>query len=125
MKKCLVLSCLLIVIFSTACQPTETPQEILQNNEALLTAPAMAVTITRQDCPAIEAAVGTQVMWTNADTVALSLKLEELDEYGDAINSETSELQPGDSFSRVFPEPVTYRYSCSEEMDGYRLITVK
>jgi plastocyanin len=129
MKKYLVLFLLVLTTLPTACKQATTQQEtqgqILQKNEVFLTAPAIALTITREDCSGIEVAPGTQVMWTNADTVPLTFKMEQLNENDEVVNTETSELKPGATMSKTFPAPATYRYYCSKEMDGYRTIVVK
>ena len=125
MKKLLGFFLLILPIFFTSCKSAETPQELLQKNEIFLTAPAMAVTVTREDCPAIEVAPGTQVMWTNADAVTLAIKLEQLDDSGAVLDTENYEVVPGGILTKVFDTQATYRYTCSENMNWYSTIVVK
>jgi plastocyanin len=85
----------------------------------------MAVAITREDCTTVEVTAGTQVMWINADTATLSITIERLDASGAVTDTENYELQPKAFMTKVFNEPATYRYTCSEDMNWYSTITVK
>ena len=129
MKKSIVLLLVVFTAMLTACSSTaasnEAQQELIQKNEMFLTPPGMAVTITRDDCTAMEVTPGTQVMWINADTVTLAITIEQLDDSGAVVDTENYELQPEAFMTKVFDAPATYRYTCSEDMDGYSTITVK
>jgi plastocyanin len=129
MKKYSILLFVGLATLLTACQPAgtsqERQQELIQKNEIFLTAPAMAVTISRQDCTTLEVTSGTQVMWINADTVALAVTIEHLDESGAVTDTENYNLDPEAMLTKIFNEPATYHYTCSEDMDWYSTIRVK
>jgi len=91
----------------------------------LLTPPAISVTITRDNCPSIEAQAGTYAQWTNGDTIRLPLQIEQYDEAGTVTDIGRSEIGPGDQFSLYFYEAGEYRFFCSENRDIYGTITVK
>jgi len=93
--------------------------------EYLLTPPAISVTVTRENCPSIEAQVGTYAQWTNGDTVRLPLQIEQYDAFGAVTDIGRSEIGPGDQFSLYFYETGEYRFFCSENKDVYGTITVK
>jgi plastocyanin len=129
MKKYPVLILAAFTVMLTACSSTattkETQKELIQQNQIFLTPPGMAVAITREDCTTVEVTAGTQVMWINADTGTLTITIEHLDATGAVTDTENYELQPTAFMTKVFNEPATYRYTCSEDMDWYSTITVK
>jgi plastocyanin len=90
----------------------------------VLTPPAIRVTITRENCPSIEAQVGTSAEWINGDMVSLPLRIERHDESG-ITDIGQSEIGPGDQFSMYFYEAGEYRFFCSENQDVFGTITVK
>jgi plastocyanin len=90
-----------------------------------MTAPAISVSISREDCASMEVQVGTQVVWTNADTVTLPVRLEKVDDNGNSTLVIGSEIGPGDYFSTQLPNAGTYRFYCTEEKDKYGTINVK
>lgn len=88
--------------------------------------PAMSVTITRENCPSMEAQIGMTVVWTNGDTVKLPIALVQIDDAGNVIDAGKSEVGPGDMFSTKFDNTGTYRFYCSgENKDVYGTINVK
>lgn len=129
MKKNPVLILAAFAVMLAACNSTvtskETKMQLIQQNEIFLTPPGMAVAITREDCTAVEVASGTQVMWINADTEELAITIERLDASGAVTDTEDYDVQPTAFMTKVFNEPATYRYTCSEDMDWYSTITVK
>lgn len=110
---------LLVVLILAACQPAETPQVIP------MTAPAISVSISRQDCTSMEVQVGTQVVWMNADTVSLPVRLEKVDDNGNGTLVSESEIGPGDTFSTQLSNAGTYRFYCTKEKDIYGTINVQ
>jgi len=91
----------------------------------LLTPPAISVTITRENCPSIQAQVGTEAEWINGDTVSLPIQFEQRDAAGVVTDIGSSEIGPGDRFSILFHDTGEYRFYCSADKDVYGTITVK
>jgi plastocyanin len=115
-----ILSVLLFLVSTlTACGSASTPAELI------ITAPAIGVQITKDDCPSIEIQVGTQIAWTNLDIVDRVLMIERKDEQGIVVDSGgTDLLQPGTSFSITLTDPGQYTYYCSKDRTAFGTITV-
>ena len=109
-----------IIFFLSACQPATTPAQ-----EISMTAPAISVSISREDCTSVEIQAGTQVVWTNNDTVGLDIQLEKLDKNGNSSQISQSELGVGDSFSMQFFDSGTYRFYCTDEKSSFGTIIVQ
>lgn len=114
---------LLVLLFLgstlTACGGASTPAE------SIVTAPAIGVQITKDNCPSIEVQAGMQISWTNLDNVDRVLMIERKDEQGVLVDSGgTDLLQPGNSFSTTLTAPGQYMYYCSKDRTTFGTITV-
>ncbi|MFN8381276.1 MAG: hypothetical protein U0V02_05015 [Anaerolineales bacterium] len=121
MKK-YIKSLLLVMIFGlSACGQ----QSIQQQNDILLTPPAIVVKASRDNCPSIEAEVGMTIAWENVDTVSLPIKIEFLDENGKVTDTGLSVIDPETVFSTQFYKTGTYYVYCTDNADTHATITVK
>jgi plastocyanin len=71
----------------------------------------------RFDPAVIEVAPGATVTWANDDNFTHTVRFDD--------DSETAELEPGDSYSREFPEAGTFHYVCTlhpNDMEGEVLV---
>jgi plastocyanin len=71
----------------------------------------------RFDPPVIEVAPGTAVTWENEDSFTHTIRFDD--------DPETAELEPGDSYTREFPEQGAFRYVCTlhpHDMEGEVLV---
>lgn len=73
----------------------------------------------------MEVQVGTQVVWTNTDTVTLPVRLEQVDANGNSTLVSESQIGPGGYFSTQLLNAGTYRFYCTEERDKYGTIEVR
>jgi plastocyanin len=71
----------------------------------------------RFDPPVIEVAPGATVTWENEDSFTHTVRFD--------ADSETAKLEPGESFSREFPERGAFHYVCTlhpHDMEGEVLV---
>jgi plastocyanin len=110
---------ILTTVILAACGAKPTPQP------SVVTAPAIMVQITEDDCPSIEASVGVQIVWTNEDTTDHALIIQHLNDAGQIVDAGgTDLLQPGDFFSTTFMEAGEYTYYCSIDQTTFGMITI-
>lgn len=103
------------VIFGLcACHPAATQETTPP--QLLINSPAISMGVSREMCTSMEVQTGTQVTWTNDDTVTLSVSLTRVDEQGNETNISESEIEPGDSFSTQLAEAGAYRFYCSDDV---------
>src|SRR4030095_9301489 len=122
MKKRAIFLVLIWMLVLPACvAKSATQQDIFSS----LTPPAMIVIITRENCPSMEVQVGTQVAWTNGDTISHPIILEELDDHGNILTTGQLEINTETFFSVRFDHAGVYHFYCSRKRDLYATITVK
>ena len=109
----------ILVLSVAACGGTQT------SAQPLVTAPAIVVQITNDDCPSIGAYVGMQIGWTNEDNSDHMIIIERIDAQGVVVDAGgTDLLKPGDSFLISLTEPGQYLYYCSKDRTAFGTITV-
>lgn len=113
---------LTVLIFGiSACGLQSTPQQ----QDVLITLPAIVIKASRDNCPSIEAEVGMTIAWENVDTISLTIKIELLDENGKVTATGLSVLDPETVYSTQFYEVGTYYVYCTDNADTPATITVK
>lgn len=92
-------------------QPAEQPGLIIDS-------PTISISFSRESCTSMEVQAGTEIAWTNEDTVTLPVQLKQLDNAGNETDISGSEIGPGDQFSTQLQDAGTYRFYCSEDVYG-------
>jgi len=114
----LICAAILLTVALSACSSEEAAPA------AASTAPSISLVVTRTNCPSLEVQRGTQVLWTNGDTVNLAIAIEELEDHGKGKGKGGSEIQPGDIFGATFTELGRYKIQCSDESAVSGILTV-
>jgi plastocyanin len=89
---------------------------------ATLQTSGISVGITDDSCPNVIVRVGEQIMWTNQGQekhLVRAIPLVGL------VLFDSGEMDPGDSFTFTFTEPISYTYVCSENATDKGLVTVE
>ena len=105
-----------------ACQPppaeTQTATQAAEQPGLIIDSPTINIGVSRESCTSMEVQAGTEIAWTNEDTVTLPVQVKQLDEAGNETDISASEIGPGDQFSTQLQETGTYRFYCSEDVYG-------
>ena len=119
MKKGFNVWVIIVAVALSACGETPPPEP------PALTQRAIAVHITKEYCPSIEAQPNTYISWTNVDTVDRMLIVERVDEQGVVVESGGMPLlQPGTTFSMMLTEVGQYTYYCSLDRKQFGTIAI-
>ena len=106
---------MMFVGFLTACK-SSTP------TLALPSVSGISVGITGEICPNVIVQVGQQVTWTNQDTLEHIVRDKPAE---GRAQFDSGTLQPGDSFTIIYPQPGNYNYECSEDGAMTGTVTVQ